>query len=468
MSLLIGALHALVFLFELSLLAPLLYLLVLSAGALLQLRRQTIVPSRAWAEFYDALPVFAVLVDDRGSPWDVHTTLESIARLDYPEHRYATIVVTDAGGDALSDLARDAGVRLYESGGTGDRDGASALNAALNELIVTDERFDAYVVVRSGSQLSTAFLRHMASALANGAQVAQARMCPAGSGEGWRIAVGVVISALFDYLRPLGRAYFGWSAGCRSDGVCFTNDVAQLFGWGGGQGDDAERTFQLVQSGIAVAYLDGAMVFTDQPTSARPSLQEWMRTLRDRWSVLTSRRGMMRGRQRRDYRLLRLDAALELVLPPLPILAALLALGIVISWTLAWIPGVIVALVGTLALAAHLAAGAALADLSWREYLLLAQAPVAQARLWLQRVALYWAATQSAPRGHANLVAFRRASPASHPLGTAPATEVDTRQSKAPADPGMGSDYRMETGAWQAMGVPVKMEARTRSRVRGA
>ena len=467
MSLLIGALRGLVFLFELSLLVPLLYLLVLSAGALLQLRRQTIVPSRAWAEFYDALPDFAVLVEDRGSPWDVRTTLESVARLDYPEHRYTTMVVTDSGGDALGDLAREAGAWLYESG-TCDREGSGALCAALNELIVADEHFDAYVVVRSGSQLTTAFLRHMASALANGTQVAQARICPMGSGEGWRVAAGAVISALFDYLRPLGRAYFGWSAGCRSDGVCFTNDVAQLFGWGSGPADDGERTFELAQTGIAIAYVDGAMVFTDQPSRARPSVGEWMRTLRERWRVLASRRGLMQGGQWRDWTLLRLDAALELVLPPLPVLAALLALGLAISWVLAWVPGVLVALVGVLALAVHLAVGAALADLSWREYLLLAQAPLAQAHLWLQRVAMYWAATQSEPRGRANLVAFRRSSPASYPPGTAHATELDVRQSNAAAGTGTASEYRTETGAWQPTGEPVKMEARTRSRVRGA
>jgi cellulose synthase/poly-beta-1,6-N-acetylglucosamine synthase-like glycosyltransferase len=186
-----------------------------------------------------------------------------------------------------------------------------------------------------------------------------------------------VAIALFNHLRPLGRSLFGWSAGLKGNGMVFSRKVVDRFGWGAAAlTEDAEYHIQLIQAGIRVAYVPDAIVSAEMPVSLGQA-----RSQQDRWE--RGRVELARGAGRslfwgfvRTGDLARLDAALELALPPLSMVVGAVACCCAFAAVLRWWPGLVLALALALALGVHVLVGAALARLSAREYLSLLRAPV--------------------------------------------------------------------------------------------
>lgn len=379
MTVLEPLLRSLLVLSEAVLALPLLYLALLSAAALTQARRGG--RAVAGAPTGGSVPHtrFALLVPAHDEEPVIAELLASIAALDYPVALREVHVVADNCTDRTAAVVRGArlpGVEVWERrdprlGGKGH-----ALRWLLEQLEADGRTYDAYVVVDADSRLSPNFLRVMAARTMRGADALQAQYRVANATGSWTAGLRAVAFALFNHLRPLGRQALGWSAGLKGNGMCFSRAVIERHGWGSYTlAEDAEYHLLLIANGIRVRYVPEAVVTSAMPTTLRQARSQQQRWERGRL-ILARAHGpaLLRGALRHGD-LARLDAIVEVCLPPISLLAGLLALLAACALALGWLPGVWGALALLALFALHVAAGLALARLSPRAYLSLLYAP---------------------------------------------------------------------------------------------
>jgi cellulose synthase/poly-beta-1,6-N-acetylglucosamine synthase-like glycosyltransferase len=373
---------------EAVILAPLLYLALLSLGALLEARRRAVARGRAHSPA--TTPTFALLIPAHDEAAVIAGALASAAALDYPPDLRVVYVVADNCGDQTAAIAREAGATVYERRDDHLRAKGYALRWLLERLRDDHRVYDAYVIVDADSRLSPNFLRVMAASLANGERVVQARYRVHNEDGAWTAGLRAVAFALFNHLRPLGRARFGWSAGLKGNGMCFSRAVIERHGWEAHSlAEDAEFHIHLLRAGVHVAYAPEAEVAAEMPVSLEQARTQQARWERGRLELarIAAREllpGFLRGRD-----LARLDALMEIVTPPLSMLVGLtlvsaLCAGLLRSPVALALSGVMV-----LALGLHVVVGATLARLSPRAYLSLLRAPLYIAwKCWVYTVAL--------------------------------------------------------------------------------
>lgn len=375
---------------ELALAVPLAYLLVLSIAALVaerHLRRRARLPA---ADDGRALPHIAILIPAHDEEAMIALAIQSCRALDYPAERFATIVVADNCDDATAPAARRAGALVFERRSAGERAKGYALRWLLERLEAEGRCFDGYLIVDADSQLSPNVLREMAAALAGGALVAQAQYRVLNGDDAWTAGLRAVAIALFNHLRPLGRTCFGWSAGLKGNGMCFSRAVFERFGWGSySLAEDAEYHIQLISAGIRVAYVPAALVSAEMPVSLGQARTQQARWERGRIELARAWVGPLVRGFLRTGDLARLDVAMEIVLPPLSLVVAAVAGCTALAALLRWAPGLWLALGLCVALSLHVLIGAALARLSARAYLALLRAPLFIAwKCWVYGAAL--------------------------------------------------------------------------------
>lgn len=364
---------------EIALALPLAYVALLSIAALLPRRgASSIAASSLRGDVADAsLPTIGLLVPAHDEETVIGQLLASIAALDYPTSRYQAIVVADNCEDATASLARADGALVYERVDAQKRAKGYALQWLLEQLAADRRTFDAYIIVDADSSLSPLFLRQMAAKLEGGAQVIQARYLVRNPNESWTSGLRAVAFTLFNHVRPLGRLRLGWSAGLKGNGMCFRRDVLERFGWGAASlAEDVEFHTHLLQAGIRVTYAPEALVTAEMPTSLKQAHSQQARWEGGRLALIQgSAIPLLRsGLRQRD--LAQLDAAAEIIVPPLSVIVLLVALcavaAVLLGWTpTLWIVGGLIA-----ALILHVVAGGILARLSARAYLSLLVAPV--------------------------------------------------------------------------------------------
>lgn len=389
MWMIVVVLRGLLLVAEAVLLVPLLYLALLSVAALVARRQRT--QARAAAEHSDtSLPRFAILIPAHDEAPVIGAALASLVTLEYPVDRYTPFVVADNCTDETAQIARAAGALVYERHDDQQRAKGYALRWLLERLAAEGRRFDAYVIMDADSRLSPNFLRRMAAALAGGALVAQAQYRVSNGDDGWTAGLRAVAFALFNHLRPLGRLCFGWSAGLKGNGMCFHCEVFERFGWGSySLAEDAEYHFALLDAGIHVAYVPEAVVAAEMPTALRQAHSQQSRWERGRLDIVRAQVWPLLRGFWRDHDMARLDAALEMLLPPLSLVVGLVLLCCACAVPLLWAPDLWLALALVAALGLHVLIGAALAQLSFRAYLSLLRAPLYIAwKCWVYLAAL--------------------------------------------------------------------------------
>src|SRR5262249_26230854 len=130
-----------------------------------------------------------------------------------------------------------------------------------------------------------------------------------------------VALALVHYVRPHGKRWYGGSAGMKGSGMCLTGDALAVAPWQAhGLAEDIEQHVAMLRAGIRIRFAPEAIVVGDAPsTLADAEVQH------RRWEAgrLGAARHYavplaMRGLYKRD--LAALDAAVELMVPPLSVL----------------------------------------------------------------------------------------------------------------------------------------------------
>lgn len=299
----------------------------MSSGYLLLLTAAALLPRRS-APAVTALPQFDVIIAAHDEEATLPRLLASVRALDYPPERRRVHVVADNCSDRTAAVARAAGVIVHERVDAQRVGKGYALDVGMAAALALPGRpDDALVVVDADSDLAPDFLRVLAGYFGGGARAVQAYYSVRNAGDSGVAMLRYVALCLYHYLRPLGRARLGLSAGLRGNGMAFRRDVAAL-GWRAhGLTEDVEQHFRLLERGIRVTFAPEAVVRAEMPVTLRGAAAQ-----NSRWE-----RGRLEALVREAPRFLRLalvrrapsalDAALEQLVAPLSVCVAVCLLA---------------------------------------------------------------------------------------------------------------------------------------------
>ncbi len=282
---------------------------------------------------------FDVIVPAHDEEAGIAQTIRSLDALDYPRALRRVWVVADNCTDGTARRAEAAGARVVVRADPERRGKGHALRFAF-ELLLRDGFADALVVVDADSVASPNLLRAFSARLETGALAVQARYGVRNPHASWRTRLMAIAFALFHDVRSLGRERLRLSAGLRGNGMCLAARVLREVPHDAfSVVEDVEYGIRLGRAGHRVWYAAEAEVLGDMVAGADGS-----RSQRNRWEGGRKRLRralalplLREGVARRDR--VRVDLALDLLVPPLAQLALALAALAAAVLTVAWTTG---------------------------------------------------------------------------------------------------------------------------------
>lgn len=353
---------------EAAFLLPCLYLLGLTLAGLVRRRGHSPGVSPATR--------FAVLVPAHNEEVLLPRLLDNLKKVDYPAHLFDVYVVADNCTDSTADIARASGVQGLERHDSQRRGKGYALRWLLEQVQVLGREYDAYLVLDADSLVSSNFLSAMDARFQQGSLVVQGYYSVSNATQTSVSALRYIALVLMHYVRPMGRRALGLSCGLFGTGMAFRREVIGRFGWDAFTlAEDVEYYLKLTQAGIKVDFAPEAVLWAEMPTSLRDARSQNLRWERGRL-MMAWRYGLpflARGVLERNA--LKVDAAIEQLIPPLSItfFAGFLLLALSLASWQPWSIGL--ALAGNLALAGHLFLGLLSARVPLSAYRALALAP---------------------------------------------------------------------------------------------
>jgi cellulose synthase/poly-beta-1,6-N-acetylglucosamine synthase-like glycosyltransferase len=345
------------------------YLLVLTIAATLARRRGPLPDPNTRR--------FAILVPAHDEEVLIGRLLANLRELKYPAASFDVHVVADNCSDRTAAIARSFGVGVHERFDERQKAKGFALRWLIHCLRTEHLQYDAYVVLDADSVVAPNFLEAFNARLGAGSQAMQAYYSVLNAGQSPVASLRYAALAALHYLRPLGRSVFGLSSGLKGNGMCFAGDVLERFGWDWFTlAEDVEFHLALVRAGVRVDFVPETWVLADMPVTLAQAASQNDRWERGRLQLLRGQASglLLDGLRRHSW--LRVDAAIEQLIPPLSVavaldiacLAASAAFGLVVPAVLA-----AAALLGQLG---YLLAGLLLVRAPLRMYVSLGFAPL--------------------------------------------------------------------------------------------
>lgn len=271
---------------------------------------------------------FCILVPAHDEEAGIAATLAGFAALDYPGELVRVHVVADHCTDGTADVARSFGAEVHEHDDPLPRGKGPALSWLLARLEERGDEYDAAVFVDADSVVDPAFLRVADAHLAAGAVVVQSHYAVRDPGVSPVVAFRAAALAARHFLRPLGRARLGCSAGLFGNGMIFRRDVVHARAWQGHLTEDIEMHLELLLTGVVVRFAPDAIVEGEMPATleaARSQHERWERGRLDiaRTYVPELARRVVTGEP--PGRVASADAAIDQIAPPLSLVAVLQA-----------------------------------------------------------------------------------------------------------------------------------------------
>jgi cellulose synthase/poly-beta-1,6-N-acetylglucosamine synthase-like glycosyltransferase len=285
----------------------------------------------------EAMRDFIIVIPAHDEEKTLSVLLDCLCALTYPREHYMVCVVADNCGDSTAAVARAyEGVRVYERCDDTRLGKGYALNWIFERIEAERLHYDACLILDADAVVESDILESFVPALSRGAQAVQGRYLTLNPREATSAALRWVALALANHVRPLGRYTLGSSASITGNGFCLTHALLQAHPWRAfGLTEDYQYYLSLVESGVRTHYAPDAVVLSAMPTTFRE-----LRSQDVRWEsmgagqtparVIAWRllRAWLRARD-----LMRLEALIELLTPPLSLLclsSALLAIAAVL------------------------------------------------------------------------------------------------------------------------------------------
>jgi len=362
---------------------------VLGVASLLFLLLAATLGRRALPPAGDSAPLhLAVIVPAHDEEMVLAATLRSLQAQQYPRDAFEVVVVADNCTDRTAEIAREHGVTVLERSSASERGKGYALNHAITHLLGRPAPPDGFVIVDADTWAAPDFLACMSRRLAGGGDARgfgawQGRYGVLG-GDGWRVALMSGAFDLVNHVKPLGREGLGLSVGLKGNGMAFTRAIAAQVPWAGGSlTEDLDYGLELARRfGLRVGYAPEARVRAQMPAGGAQAASQRSRWERGRARAIKERALPLLAEGLRRRSPLLLDAAWDLLVPPLAELAAFAVFAdllVVLGVTLHLLPhpalwGAAAAATG-LGLAVYILGGLRVAEAPPAAYAALARAP---------------------------------------------------------------------------------------------
>ena len=284
---------------------------------------------------------FAILVPAHDEAQVIAVTLASLDALDYPRELFSVHVVADNCTDRTVEIATAAGVDVHDRVDAQRPGKGPALQWLMGRLWDRGMRPDAVVFVDADTTVDPAFLRVVDAHLARGEHAVQGHYAvrdPEGSAV---VAFRAAALAARTYLRPLGRATLGGSAGLYGNGMVLRRQLLESRQWSDHLTEDIELHLRLLMDGIKVAFAPGARVEAEMPhtlEASRTQHERWERgrvEMAARFVPILVRRTITGGPA---GRIAYADAAFDQAVPPFSIVVAATGLWTVMGGLGALVP----------------------------------------------------------------------------------------------------------------------------------
>jgi cellulose synthase/poly-beta-1,6-N-acetylglucosamine synthase-like glycosyltransferase len=323
---------------------PILYLCVLSASAILSTRKR-----KAQNTELSSAPhfSFAILVPAQNEEVIISNLLKSLSALEYPKELYSVYIVADNSTDRTAELARATGwVHVYERFDEVKRGKGHALSWLLHELEVAQLIHSAYIILDADSVVVPTFLQSMARELAQGQEALQACNAVLNPSESPSAALRWIALTLINHVRPLGRNGLKASSTLTGNGMCLSRSLLMRHPWQAFTvTEDYEYYLTLVEHGERVRYVPEALVRSAMPITfiqMRRQDVRWESSESNPTTWWTALKLVRAGLRLHDFA--PIEAAVELVTPPLSFLVGWCLLTLIASLLLWSMPALMLGL----------------------------------------------------------------------------------------------------------------------------
>ena len=273
----------------------------------------------------------ALLIPAHNEEDHLRDLIHSAQRLNYSREHYQVFVIADNCDDQTAAIARQEGADVFERHDPAQRGKGPALDWALRTQADTLEAFDIIALVDADMHIHADFLREIAASFScPEIEVVQGLNTVARPGQNWRTALGFIGFSVINFLRPAGRCWLGGTGGLRGSGMAFRTPVLLRHGWPAHSlAEDIEFSKLLFLEGIQVHFNPRAVVTSEIPTQARQVQVQQQRWERGKLDLFKRYFGPTLRHCLRKPSFARLDAVLDLLVPPQSVLVLfyLLALG---------------------------------------------------------------------------------------------------------------------------------------------
>jgi len=333
------------------------YLCILSISAILTAHRRKAPYGQSALETEPAPVNFAILTPAHNEEGTIDALLVSLSKLAYPQDQYSVYVVADNCTDHTAALVRATGwAHVYERFDQERRGKGYALSWLMQKLAEDHLVYDAYIILDADSVVIPIFLQAMANELKTGVQALQACYTVLNITESPSTALRWIALTLVNHMRSLGRNGLGGSSRLHGNGMCLTHDLLQRHPWQAfSLTEDYEYYLTLIEHGERVRYMPETVVYTQMPTTFAQ-----MRTQDIRWEASggswatwkVALRLLKAGLRYGDFA--RLEAIVELLTPPLSVLAFGCLFTLVFSLFIWPWPGLCISFLLSMSLLGHI------------------------------------------------------------------------------------------------------------------
>jgi 1,2-diacylglycerol 3-beta-glucosyltransferase len=263
----------------------------------------------------------AVLVPAHDEEALIGRCVASLRAQTYPHSLHRIVVIADNCSDRTAAIAQAVGADVLERRDGRARGKGHALRWAMDLLLAASDPPDAVVVVDADSIAGPDLLSQLAAALEDGADVAQAEYLILADDVSLRSRLLAAAFLLFHRVRFGGRAALGLPASLVGNGMAFSRRLLERLPWNAFTGvEDLEYTINLRLAGFRPRFVGGASVLGPVPHSYRGLRGQRVRWEGGRWHVVRRRLWpLILHMMTRDWHVL--DAAIDLAVPPLGLLA---------------------------------------------------------------------------------------------------------------------------------------------------
>jgi exopolysaccharide biosynthesis WecB/TagA/CpsF family protein len=263
----------------------------------------------------------AVLVPAHDEEAYIERCVSTLREQDYPSELYEIVVIADNCSDDTGAIAAACGATVLHRNDPAAAGKGRALRWAIDHLLPTRPDLDALMVVDADSVAEPHLVGGLAAKLADGADAVQGEYLALPDGEGARSELRSASMLLFHRVRFAGRAALGLPCHLVGNGMAFSRGLLEEHRWSAfTSAEDLEWSADLRLAGVRPVFAADAQLRAPIAKGGAAARTQRMRWEGGRLHVIRTRvPKLLRAVRHGDWSVL--DAVVELLVPPLGILA---------------------------------------------------------------------------------------------------------------------------------------------------